>query len=68
MARHQRDYIVSIFNHLKGCYDRVRPAVNTITTRRMGLPKNIAVCHAATLRNMRHYIRTGFGISDRYIQ
>ena len=68
MARHQRDYIVSIFNDLKGCYDRVCPVVNIIATRRMGLPKNINICHATTLRNMRHYICTGFGISDRYIQ
>ena len=32
MARAQRDYIISISNNLKGCYNRVRPAVNTITT------------------------------------
>ena len=67
-ARVQRDYIVSIFNNLKGCYDRVRPSVNTITTRRMGLPKNFAVCNAATLRKMKHFIRTGFGISQGHLQ
>ena len=64
MARAQRDYLVSIFNDLKGCYDRVRPALNTVTTRRMGLPRNVAVCHAKTLRNMEHHVRTSFGISE----
>ena len=63
MARVQRSYIISIFNDLKGCYDRIRPALNTITTRRMGLPKNIAICHARTLRQMEHMLRTGFGVS-----
>ena len=51
-----------------GCYDRVRPSLNTITTRRIGLPKSVAICHAATLRKMRHYLRTGFGISEEYLQ
>jgi hypothetical protein len=39
MARTQRDYLVSMFNDLKGCYDRVRPALNTVATRRIGLPR-----------------------------
>ena len=67
MARVRRENLVSIFNDLKGCYDRVRPALNTITTRRMGLPKGHAVCHAKVLRLMKHRIRTGFGISEESI-
>ena len=42
MARSQRDYIISLFNDLKGAYDRVRPNINTVTTRRMCLSKNEA--------------------------
>ena len=68
MARIQRDYIVSIFNDLKGCCDRVRPAVNIVATRRMVLSKSVAVCHAASLRKMKHLIRTGFGISEEHLQ
>ena len=49
MARMTRTNIVSIFNDLKGNYDRVRPSLNTITTRRMGLPCGPAVCHAMAL-------------------
>lgn len=64
MARIRRENLISIFNDLKGCYDRVRPALNTITTRRMGLPKGHAVCHAKVLQLMKHRIRTGFGISS----
>ena len=68
MVRAQRDYLISIFNDLKGCYDRVRPSLKTLTTRRIGLPKTVAVCHAAALRKMRHYLRTGFGISEKYLE
>ena len=64
MARAQRSYLVSMFNDLKGYYDRVRPALNTVTTRRMGLPRNAAVCHAQTLRKMEHHVKTSFGISE----
>lgn len=40
MARVQRDYLISIFNDLKACYDRVGHFLNTVTTRRIGLPKS----------------------------
>ena len=67
MARTQRDYIISLFNDLKGAYDRVRPVLNTVTTMRGGLSKEDAVCHALALRKMKHHIRTGFGISEEYL-
>jgi len=63
MAYMQRDYIISLFNNLKGAYNRMRPSLNTITTRRIGLSKEEAICHAATLRKMRHFIQTSFGVS-----
>ena len=31
MARLERRYMVSMFNDLKGCYDRVRPSLNIVT-------------------------------------
>ena len=67
MARTQRNYIISLFNDLKGAYDRVRPVLNTVTTMRGGLSKEDAVCHALALRKMKHHIRTGFGISEEYL-
>ena len=36
MARSDRLFMVSLFNDIKDCYDRIRPALNTITLRRMG--------------------------------
>ena len=68
MARVQRAYIISLFNDLKGNYDRICPSLNTITTCRMGLPKNIAICHARALREMKHVLQMGFGISARSIK
>ena len=49
IARVQRDYVVSMFNDLMIYYDRVRPALNTVTTRGMRVPKNVVVFMAATL-------------------
>ena len=64
----QRDYLISMFNNLMGCYDRVRPALNTVITRGMRVPKNVAICMAATIRRMKRHIRTGFGISANTLQ
>ena len=43
MARVQRDYIISLFNDLKWAYDRVRPSLNTVTTRRIEITEEKAV-------------------------
>ena len=66
MTHLQRDYIISLFNDLRGAYDRVCPILNTVTTMRMGLSKTEAVCHAAALM-MRHFLRTDFGVSMEYL-
>ena len=68
MALVQRDYVVSMFNDLMGYYYRVRPALNTVTTRGTGVSKNVAVCMTTTLRRMKHHIRNGFGISTDTLQ
>ena len=68
MARLDRVNMVSLFNDLKGCYDRIRPSLNTITMRRMGCPKEVAVCQATALRKMKHVLRTSFGLSKESIQ
>ena len=54
MARTKRDCIISLFNDLKGAYDRVRPALNTVTTRRIGFSKEETLLHAAALRKIQH--------------
>ena len=64
LARIERRYMVSMFNDLKGCYDRVRPNLNTITSRRMGCTKAAAVCHATTVRQMVHKVKTATGLSE----
>ena len=45
MARIQGDCSISLFNNLKGAYDRVRPGLNTVTIRYIGLSKEEAICH-----------------------
>ena len=68
MARVQRAYIISLFNDSKGNYGCIQPSLNTITTCRMGLPKNIAICHTKALREMEHVFRTGFVLSEGSIK
>lgn len=67
MARLQRDYIISLFNDVMGVHDRTRPNWNTVTTIRIGLFKAEDICHAAALIKMRHFLRTGFGVSMEYL-
>ena len=67
MARMDRLHMVSLFNDLRGCYDRIRPALNTITMRRMGCPKSWVECQTRALRGMKHAIRTSFGITKEVI-
>ena len=33
MARLQRDYLVPMLNDMMGCYDRTRPAMNTVISK-----------------------------------
>ena len=68
LARLERLTMVSIFNDAAGCYDRMLHNLMTVTTRRMGCPKEAALCHARVLNSMKHYIKTANGISSEYIQ
>ena len=56
-----------IFDDMAGCYDRIRMNLNTITSRRMGMDRNVAITHAKTLIGMEHRIRTAFGDSEEVI-
>ena len=53
-----------ILNDMAGCFDRIRLNLNTITTRRLGVPKEVAISHAKTITGMEHRIRTAFGDSE----
>ena len=68
MARVQMAYIISLFNDLRGNYDRIWLSLNTIAIYRTDLPKNVAICHARVLREMEHVLWTGFGISKGSIK
>lgn len=51
----------------KGCYDRIIPALQTITTRRLGIPRTTALFFARFWRFCHHHVRTKHGISkDSY--
>ena len=56
-----------IFNDMAGCYDRLRMNLTTITTRRLGMDRNVAKAHSETLTEMQHTIRTSNGDSSKNI-
>lgn len=39
-----------------------------MSTRRTGLPKPVAACHAKNLHLMEYHTRTTFGISEEYLK
>ena len=51
-----------------GCFDRILPNLQTLHTRRIGLQKNAAIAMATILRNMKRFIGTKFGMSNKYIK
>ena len=50
----------------KGCYDRIIPALQTIFSRRLGIPERTAIFFATLWHSCRHYVRTGFGVSEGF--
>ena len=60
--------MITLFNDAAGCYDRMRHNLTTITTRRMGCPKEFALCHARVQNQMKHFVKTKAGVSKEYFQ
>ena len=51
----------------KGCYDRIIAALQTVTCRRLGVPRTTAMFFARFWRMCHHYVRTRHGTSrDAY--
>ena len=60
--------MITLFNDVAGCYDRMRHNLTTITTRRMGCPKEFALCHARVQIQVQLYIKTKAGVSPTFFQ
>ena len=52
----------------KGCYDRIIPALQTISCRRLGVPRTTALFFPRLWNKCKHYVRTKHGISRQYFQ
>ena len=63
MSQTIREPMAIIFNDMAGCYDRIRMNLSSITTRRLGMDKNVSMAHNETLTEMQHTIRTSTGES-----
>ena len=54
-------------NDAKACYDRILHSVASLAMQRIGMPLAPIQCLFQTLQDMKHYIKTSYGISkDSY--
>ena len=53
-------------NDAKSCYDRIIMMVAYLTMRKFGIPRLAAMSSVTTLLEMKHYVRTVYGISKTY--
>ena len=60
--KRQDGYLCS--NDAKACYDRITHSIASLSLQRVGLPIEPILSMFTTLQNMRHHIRTGYGISN----
>ena len=48
------------------CYDRIAHAFLSLVVQAVGTPQPLIVCMLKAIQNMKLYLRTGYGDSDRY--
>ena len=65
-AQQQRSVTILNLDASK-CYDRIFPNIANIALRRLGLPKGVTNAFTKTLVNMKHHVKTIYGISKQYI-
>ena len=51
-----------------GCFDRILPNLMVPHVRRLGLPKTVAICLAKLMHGCKRFVRTKFGVSEKYIK
>ena len=57
-----------IFNDADGCYDRIPPVLADIALRRLGCLEMVVRAHTVAQKQMKHYVKTGDGVSKGYIK
>jgi endonuclease/exonuclease/phosphatase family metal-dependent hydrolase len=50
------------------CYDRILANVAALSSRRMGMAKNVVLVNSCTLEKARYYLKTQLGVSDQFYQ
>ena len=48
----------------KGCYDRIVASLQTVASRRLGVPRSLAIFFARFWRVCSHHVKTRFGVSS----
>ena len=67
IARQEKSDLITLNLDATKCYDRIFPNFATLTFARLGLLFTFGATIAKVLKNMKHHIKTGHGISEKEI-
>ena len=56
--------MASFDNDARACYDRIIVALGMLAARRLGMPVNAIRTHATSLKLMKYFVKTVYGISE----
>jgi hypothetical protein len=61
--RHTRHAAIIFNNDAKACYDRIVPSLGLMASERFGMSRPAAQCMLSTIKTMRFYVQTAYGVS-----
>lgn len=68
ISRVSRKSMVKFDNDATSCYDRILAAIASITSRKYGLHRNVALLNARTLQEARYKLKTALGVTEEFYQ
>ena len=66
LSRAQHVPLAYCSTNAKSCYDRIVHSFAALAMRRLGVPKAATLTMFGVIKDMSHYVRTGFGDSDGF--
>jgi len=66
-ARLRREALAILAADAANCYDMVNHIILALLLRAIGIPCGAIICMLFTIMNMKYFLRTGFGISKKFM-
>jgi hypothetical protein len=66
-ARLPREALAILAADAANCYDMVNHIILALLLRAIGVPFGAIICMLVTIMNMKYFLRTGFGITKKYM-